>query len=82
MEVRYADVAEELVRDWGHIFQPGGDDVTYRAAEYPGAPYRVLPSDFRAYLEGAADSYDAPYLPDELHAFRQQTQAASGMRPA
>ena len=82
LEVRYADVAEALVRDWGHIFQPGGDDLTYRAAEYPGAPYRVLPSDFRAYLEGAADSYDAPYLPDELHAFRQQTQAVSGLRPA
>lgn len=82
LDVRYEDVAQALLRDWGHVFERDGDGLTFRAAEYPRTAARDLPTDFRAYIEGGADSYDAPHLPDGLRAFREQGPAASGIRPA
>ena len=82
MEVRYDDVAQALQRDWGHVFQPGEDGRMFRASDYPSSAPRELPSDFRAYIEGEADGYEAPYLPDELKAYREPAPTTSGLRPA
>jgi hypothetical protein len=75
---RFADVADALERDWGHAFRRGADGLTFSGPDYPRTPGREIPADFLAYVDGEADDYEAPHLPEELSAFRAP---ASGPSP-
>lgn len=75
---RFEDVADALARDWGHAFKAGEDGRTFWAESYPFPPKRDIPADFRAYIEGERDDYEAPHLPESLKAFREQPCPAPG----
>lgn len=80
VDVRYPDVAEAMARDWGHVFSAESDGTTFSGVTYPTTPEREIPADFLAYLEGTADEYDAPHLPEELKPFARQA-ASPAPRP-
>lgn len=62
VETRFDDVAEALVRDWGHFFSADASGRVFSAAEYPRVPERAVPEDFLAYLRGDAEDFAAPHL--------------------
>ena len=77
---RYEDVAEALARDWGHVFKADEGGRTFWAEDYPRTPDREIPADFRAYVEGEREDYDAPHLPEELKPFREAASSSPGIR--
>lgn len=77
---RFDDVAAALQRDWGHVFQTDEGGRTFEAENYPATPEREVPADFTAYIEGRAETYEAPYLHELLKPFRTEP-AASSPRP-
>jgi hypothetical protein len=69
---KYDDTAAALSRDWGHVFKPGEDQRHFSSEDYPYPPTRNVPADFMAYLTGDRETYEAPYLAEDLKAFRSE----------
>lgn len=80
IDVRFEDVGEALLRDWGHAFERKEGTLTFQTKDYPSTPERKIPEDFLAYIRGDRDDFEAPHLPETVKALREEAAGAPSPR--